>query len=257
MSIQFPDIPEISLKRPPLSEVICQVKFPLSLRIAKDMPVEFQEAVRARFPVLAVEHGVVLRSESSLVTDGPLIEKAPKLYRFKSQNSSSMITLAPDFFALSTNEYSHWQDFQQDFRFAEGKVREIFHPTLTTRVGLRFVNQITGKNSGCKSLAEFLNLFRAELTCLIRSDAWSEPEETITRLVLPDGRARLALRFGFSREGKHPVFLLDFDYFDEQTYEFKGLDKRIERYHAEIYRAFRWCLKDAALARFEPLQQEA
>jgi len=253
MSLNFPSQPEVRLKKPPLSEVICQVRFPPILRIGSESPVNFQDVIRKRFPGLEVERQVLVHLGISPSVDNPIAENAPKVYRFKSADEKSSVALASDFFALSTNSYSHWRNFVDDFHFVEQAVRKEFQPSLATRVGLRFINRLTQKNTGCKTFSELLDLLRGELTCLIRSEAWRDPSELLTQIVLPDQSAKLILRFGFGREQDEPFFLLDFDYFEDFHNEFTDIAQRIEHYHDQIYQAFRWCIKDGALDRFEPV----
>lgn len=252
MAIHFPVTQEVRLKKSPLSEVLCQVKFPPILRIAKEPPADFQEAIRIRFPGLEVEQGVLLQLGISPAAENPVVETTPKIYRFKSSDSKTCVSLAVDFFALSTNSYTHWDDFVNDFIFVEQVVKKVFSPPFINRVGLRFINRITLKNSGCKTIQELLDLFHPDLTCFFRSNAWSEPGEMISQIVLLDHKARLTLRFGFAREEKEPFFLLDFDYYEGYQLDFQNLSEKIDDYHTKIYQAFRWSLIDAGLEHFDP-----
>ena len=52
----FPPVEEVQLRRSPLREVICQVRFPPLLRIVNGYPVDFQERIRQHFPELGTEH---------------------------------------------------------------------------------------------------------------------------------------------------------------------------------------------------------
>lgn len=61
MALNFPHTPDVRLANSPLVEVVCQVRFPPILRINKEEPSDFQEAVRQRFPELAAEQGMVLQ----------------------------------------------------------------------------------------------------------------------------------------------------------------------------------------------------
>ncbi len=256
MNITFPQQSEVRLKKSPLREVLCQVRFPPILRIGKEAPADFQEAIRNRYPGLEVEQGVMFQFGISPTAEKPTIETSPKIYRFKSLDSKSNVALAPDFFALSTTAYTHWHDFVNDFSFIENVAQEKFTLPITSRVGLRFINQFTRKNTGCSSYQELLGLFRDDLTCFIRSEAWSEPEETISQFVIPDGKAKLTIRFGYGKEQKEQFFILDLDYFEEGQIEFKNLNRRLNRYHNQIYQAFRWCIKDHSLERFEPIRED-
>jgi uncharacterized protein (TIGR04255 family) len=251
MGIHFPVKQEIQLKKPPLNEVICQVKFPPILRISKETPVNFQEAIRSRFPELEIEQGVLLQLGISPASENPVMETAPKIFRFKSSDSKSSVALAPDFFALSTNAYTHWGNFRNEFMFIEQAARNEFSFPYINRIGLRFINRFTRKNTGCKTFFELLDLFRDELTCFIRSEAWTEPNNMISQIGLSDNKAKLNLGFGFAKEQKEQFILLDFDYFEDSQIEFKNLSEKIDQYHTKIYQAFRWCLKDSSLERFE------
>src|SRR4051794_35988880 len=51
----FPDAPRVLYEINPLDEVVCQLKFPPVLRIDAEMPVGFQEAIRAQFPLYRAE----------------------------------------------------------------------------------------------------------------------------------------------------------------------------------------------------------
>jgi len=77
--------------------------------------------------------------------------------------------------------------------------------------------------------------------------------EMLSQTVLGDGKAKLATRTGFGKEKNEPYFVLDFDYYEEGQLPLKNLKRRIDRYHSKIYQAFRWCLLDESLTRFEPL----
>jgi uncharacterized protein (TIGR04255 family) len=255
MSIKFPNQAEIQLNKAPLDEVICQVKFPPILRIAKDTPFEFQEAVRERFPELHADHGMVVQIPTLVSPEKLALESSSKSHRFLTFNGNSYIALNPDFIALATKQYTHWENFKSDLDMTIKALREIYQPSYATRIGLRFINRFTRKNTGCKNLNEMLDLFRTELTCLLRTEVWTEPTEMLTQIILKDGQGKLALRSGLGKDQNDSFFILDFDYFEEGQLPLESLNKRIERYHFRIYNAFRWCLLEDSLNHFEPLKE--
>jgi uncharacterized protein (TIGR04255 family) len=75
----------------------------------------------------------------------------------------------------------------------------------------------------------------------------------ITQAVLPDGTAKLILRFGYGNDEKSQFFLADFDYFEEGRLDFKDFTDKIRSHHDQIYRAFRWCVRKTSLERFDPI----
>ncbi len=253
MSIEFPIFEEVKLGRSPLSEVICQVKFPPILKIGAEKPVNFQDQIRHLFPEYKEEYFIPLNIETSASDENIMPLKTPKLYHFLNIEDKMQVTLSQDFVALSTQKYSHWQDFSRNFKLIEQAFFNEYKLSYINWLGLRFINRITCENSGCGNLSELLNLFRDELTCLFKTDAWQEPQEMIFQATINDLNAKLNFRFGYSREKDEPFFLVDLDNFEDQKMDASNLGEKIEKYHDTIYRAFRWCLKDGSLQHFSPI----
>lgn len=252
MGLNFPHHPDIPLAAPPLAEVICQVRFPPILRIAREEPSEFQEHIRARFPLLDIEQGVVVKFPAPASGGAPSAEVPPRVFRFGSEDSRTFVALAVDFYALSTQRYTHWADFAADLALVQAAVEAVYRPAHATRIGLRFINRFTPQGAHCATMSEVLALFRPELTALFHTDAWSQPASLVTQLNLPDDQAMLTLRTAFSDAEEEPFFLLDFDYYEEGRLDFDKLVERCDNYHRVIYNAFRWSLRESSLTRFGP-----
>ena len=250
--LRFPQREDVRLQRAPLAEVICQVRFPSILRIASEQPVAFQERVRERFPQLAVEQGVVVHMEP-LGTMPPSAKPEPRIFRFKSADGNTVVSLALNFYALSTISYTHWRDFLELLRLVNQAACEVYDIPYAVRVGLRYINHLTLENTGANNVAELWEILRPELTMLLRGDCWDEPLEMLNNLLLAGGEnERLTLRSGF-RSGEKPVFLLDFDYYTEGNISLENLSDLCQRYHDVIYNAFRWCIQEEKLAVFAPI----
>lgn len=256
MALNFPRVAEIRLARPPLAEVICQVRFPPDLRILTEAPSQFQERVRRRFPELALEQGMIVRMPGSGGSEPPTADFLPKIYRFRTADGLTSISLSTDFCALSTQDYSHWRLFADDLDMMSQALNDIYEPGYATRIGLRYVNRLTSQNTGVAETTALIDLVRPELTTTLRSDAWTEPASMLCQLVLMDGEAKLAIRTAYGREEDVPFLLLDFDYFEEGQLPLSNLSARCERYHLAIYDAFRWSLRDSALELFGPVAEE-
>ena len=256
MSLNFPREPEVQLKNPPLIEVVCQVRFPPILRIAKEEPSEFQEYVRSQFPQLELEQGLLIRIPGVGSSGAPAAETQARVYRFQKPDGQIAISLAVDFYALVTNQYTRWEDFARDLSLAHEAAQRVYSPAYSTRIGLRYVNRLAPSNTGCKTVSEMLDLLRPELTAQLRSTAWSDPASMLCQLVLTDSEAKLTLRTGYGQEQDEPFFLLDFDYYEEGRLGLENLVERCNHYHEAIYDAFRWCLRDESLAVFEPIAEE-
>jgi len=250
--LRFPQREDVRLQRAPLAEVICQVRFPPILRIASEQPVAFQEWVRERFPQLEVEHGMVVHV-APLGPTPPSAQPEPRIFRFRSPDGNTMVSLALNFYALSTTSYTHWRDFLELLQLVNQAACEVYNLPYAVRVGLRYINHLTLENTGVNSVAELLEVLRPELTMLLRSDCWDEPLEMLNNFLLAgEENERLTLRSGF-RGGEEPVFLLDFDSYAEGTIPLGNLSDLCQRYHDVIYNAFRWCIQEEKLSVFAPI----
>lgn len=251
--ICFPHYREVRLQRAPLVEVICQVRFPPILRIANEPPAAFQERIRERFPQLEIEQGVTIHFPPPLGTASPLAEPTPRVYRFKSSDGRTIVSLALNFYALSTTSYTHWADFLDLFLLLHEAAREVYNPPYATRLGLRYVNRFTFENTGLDNVEALLEILRPELTILVKQDCWDEPMEMLNQLILGgEGGERLALRIGFMG-GENPAFTLDLDHYVEGNISLETVPALCQRYHDVIHSAFRWCIREDKLALFAPL----
>ncbi len=252
MGLNFLQHPDIPLTAPPLAEVICQVRFPPILRIAREEPSEFQERIRARFPLLDIEQGVVVKFPAPASGGALSAEAPPRVFRFGSEDSGTFVSLAVDFYALSTQHYTHWTDFAANLALVQAAVEAVYRPAHATRIGLRYINRFTPQGAQCATMRDVFALFRPELTALLQTDAWSQPASLVTQLNLPNDEAMLTLRTAYSATEEEPFFLLDFDYYEEGRLGFDKLVERCDGYHRMIYNAFRWSLQESSLIRFGP-----
>jgi uncharacterized protein (TIGR04255 family) len=254
--LRFPTQKDVRLQRAPLTEVICQVRFPPILRIAKEEPVDFQEQVRREFPQLEVGHGILVRMSSEGISP-PSPEPRSPVFRFKSRDGNATVSLAPGFYALSTTAYTHWDDFVKPLQLVSEAVRAAYELPYATRIGLRYINHLTLENTGVDSTTDLWNVLRPELTVLLRVDCWDEPLEMLNQLLLAgEEDERLTLRAGLKRgEENKPLFLLDFDCYVEGNMELEKLLPLCERFHDVIYGAFRWCVREDKLRVFKPIPE--
>jgi uncharacterized protein (TIGR04255 family) len=247
----FPERKDIRLQRAPLAEVICQVRFPPVLRIVEEQPTAFQERIRKHFPQLDIERGVRVRW-APLESEPPAINPEPRTFRFKSADNKTVASLALDFFALSTVNYTHWRDFIELLQLLNHAAEEVYDLPYAVRIGLRYINQLTFDNTGSASVTELWDMLRPELTALPRSNCWDAPLEMMNQLLLAGEQGeRLTLRSGF-QGGTEPAFVLDFDCYTEGNVSLKSVPGLCEDYHDIIYNAFRWCIRDDRLERFAP-----
>lgn len=250
MPIQFPPVQEVPLATPPLDEVVCQVRFPPILKIAKEEPVEFQELIRGRFPKLEKRHSIQLKLAQPGNPGESEAEVQPISYLFADANGQTQVVISSSFYAVTTKKYIGWQSFLSDLSMVHSALLEIYQPAYATRIGLRYINRLTFDNTGTSSRRGLFSLIRKELTSTLRGKVWSDAEAMLGILNFVELPAQLNIRYGFETDESSPSFLLDFDYFEEGQVDLAEVPIRCEHYHQVIYHAFRWMIKHEALERF-------
>ena len=137
MALEFPKVPDLPLARSPLVEVICQVRFPVILRIVEESPVGLQELIRKRFPILEEIPNAQFKIAGSSV--GPSSEALiiPRQFKFLTADRRTAAMLASDSFSLSTTRYTIWSHFAADLELMFKSVNEIYELPFATRIGLR------------------------------------------------------------------------------------------------------------------------
>ena len=120
----------------------------------------------------------------------------------------------------------------------------------STRIGLRYINVLTSSNTHKEAFApEVIDLLRPELTAILKRDEIQDPQFAITQIRAEQNEGGITFQSGIVRDNdqfKERSFVLDIDraIVEEITFDVDGLMERLDRFHAEIYNAFRWSIPD-------------
>ena len=122
---------EVPLANAPLIRVIAQVRFPLVVAVEqREFIAPFQEAVRARYPVLRQEQTQGLVLSAGGVAPAP----AQTAWRFSDLDGHWRVSLTPDFLALETTSYTRRSDFLFRLREVVTALEEHVEPKLVDRL---------------------------------------------------------------------------------------------------------------------------
>lgn len=142
--------------RPPLAEVICQLRFPTILTIGAKEPAEFQEAIRADYPGYASRLEYPLPKVAGVGTANPSVQpqSQPPVtnYTFLSQDNKWKVNLTHNFIALSTTGYLRWEDFAQRLDVVLAHFIRVYQPAFFERIGLRYTNAFSRRAVGMEDL---------------------------------------------------------------------------------------------------------
>ena len=155
------------------------------------------------------------------------------------------------FFAVSAKNYKHWDEFKLHIATACQAVTNEFKVLITTRIGLRFVNQIQVGDPGIASISDLIAVFRTDLTNLLHNETLGTPGEMLTRLLLEGTENHiLTLRLGFKQNADAALMLLDLDRYNQSNLDINEVQPTLEQFHQDIHNAFRWCIPDEKLNLF-------
>lgn len=140
-------VPEVPLPSAPLAAVVAQVRFPPILAIgqpdALGAMARFQECLRSTYPHLAEHHTHHIDMTETSHAD----VRRSLVWRLSDNGDQSPIwrvSLAQDFVALETREYNSRTDFLARLKTVIDAVATCFHPVNATRLGLRYVDRLSG-----------------------------------------------------------------------------------------------------------------
>lgn len=248
--------PEVPLAAAPLVRVIAQVRFPLAVAVEqRELISAFHRDLRARYPVLRQEstQGGVLVGPQGMVPS-----PAQVTWRLADVEAHWRISLTAEFVALETTRYTSRADFLARLREVLDAVARHVEPTLVDRVGLRYIDRITGD-----ALQDVARLVRPEVCGLSGSSAAARLIHALSEAVFALDSDRLAARWGQLPAGAtvdpgalEPLsersWILDLDMYSTEPYPFDAerVVSEAGRYAERLYTFFRWAVTDEFLRRF-------
>jgi uncharacterized protein (TIGR04255 family) len=248
---------EVPLPQAPLVRVIAQVRFPLILSIQKQEYISpFQEAIRALYPVLRLEQnqGVMLGDAGVVGT------RSSQVWRFHDSSEGWRVSLATDFLALETTNYTSRDDFIGRFELLLRAMQEHLTPGTIDRLGVRYIDQIVGPN-----LDDLGSLIRPEVCGVSASPLASQTQHAVTECVfeLPDEQGNLKARWGnLPKNGTidpgvlRPIdqhsWILDLDAYtrEQHSFDIDGIVEKTRSLAQRAYCVFRWAVTDEFLRRY-------
>lgn len=225
--------------RPPLVEVICQLRFPTILAIGAQEPAAFQEAIRRDFPQYAARQEQlppkVVRKGNAAALEP---QKPITNYTFVSQDGRWKLNLTQNFIALSTVGYQRWEDFATRLDQPLAQFIQIYQPAYFERIGLRYVNAVSRQRLGLEGQL-WDDLIQSQYIGILGEPDVEESEiakcslEVDTPLV---GGYRMKLRtgpglIGGGKTDKEVKFVLDGDFSTGGKLTADAVPEKLEQMH--------------------------
>jgi uncharacterized protein (TIGR04255 family) len=246
--MRFPSSERVRYKNNPLVEVICQLRFPKILRIEKEPPVDFQEAIRDSYPRLEASQAFDLAVPVGGQTNAPSLSlNRGQSYEFLSKNGEWKLVLASDFLALSTPKYKQWEEFRDRLQSAIDLLVKLYNPSHFSRTGLRYQDLITRSGLGLQS-SPWSRLLKPSIAGMFAAEGL--PQDGLLEVLslfsyrLDHSNAVVRVRHGLARKGdtNELCYLIDADIFSEAPIEVGDAIRTLNTFNEEAGNLFRWCI---------------
>ncbi|MEW6250078.1 MAG: TIGR04255 family protein [Planctomycetota bacterium] len=237
-----PESPRLIYQRNPLKEVICQVRFPVILRIDTERPVAFQEQLREQYPFYQEKPIVAeVPPELARYAVGPFGGTA---YEFASADGLWRVSLCRDFMALSSRAYVRWEDFERHLDLPLRVLLEQYRPAFFSRVGLRYVDVIKRSGLGL-SERPWAELLRPEIVGeLGAADLRPNIGHAARELRLDlESKQAVMIRHGLANQGREECYVIDSDFYVEGPIEPGAVVGLLRGFSSRSGNLFRWCLR--------------
>lgn len=244
----FPEVTRVHYAKAALDEVVCQVRFPADLRLEKDPPAEFQQRIRAMFPLL--NHKI----QSVTGALPPEIAKALQavvppsgtntIWQFATEDGNTRLELTKENLTLITENYERWNQFWESFNKSLEAFVEIYKPPFIVRIGLRYKNLIRRSALGLDDVSWHELLNPHVLGELAIPEVGQRAVEAARNLLLtlPEREAKVRVQHGFATKGTdEQCYLIDCDFFVERS-DVNDASDTIVYLHKHAARHFRWCI---------------
>ena len=171
----FSNEPHVTYRKNQLGEVICQLRFPEILAIGAKPPVDFQEAIRAEYPVFSSR----MEAPAPKLTGAPgnmsLQNQTPTInYQFVSADGFWRVNLTQKFISLACSRYTSWEQFAGKLDKPLAAFIQIYKPAYFERIGLRYVNFFSRKALGLEQ-TPFRELIAPKYLGILSDERIMEP----------------------------------------------------------------------------------
>lgn len=262
----FEDVERVKFKHNPLTNVICQLRFPTILEIEKDVPADFQKLIVERFSdvnvALDMPEPIDTRfndgQQMSFGVSLNRVQQPRKNYCFYSPDSDYMVNLTRNFLSLSTQNYDRWETFHEVMGYVLDAFIRVYGERDLTRVGLRYINAISKRELNFPEDTQWNELINSCLLGIMGDTKLGQCVKGINSTILLNCVGELVnmqIKCGiFVKMDNVPeeVFLIDSDTFSTENNRTDKVMDLLSRLHEKPRRFLHYAITDKLCEAMEP-----
>jgi uncharacterized protein (TIGR04255 family) len=244
------------LENPPLTVVICQMRFPRQIGIDERELRPVQKTLAADYPNTKIAR----TAELALTPTGISAMGEPdQAFQFASDDGAWTVTVGPDAMSLETTAYLDVLDFLKRWHRIATAVVDALDIERQTRIGLRYVNEMSLQSSSPLTADDLRAWVRPVLFGVVGAHARTG------RLVSSSNELRFAqdpgvctLRHGLvQRDDATAAYVLDMDFYDDvpAPVDLDAQARVLADFAHGAYEIFEWALDPAYLEKLGPKEE--
>ena len=232
----FPVVERRVFDRNFLDTVVIELRYPTYLRLKEKEPLDISESIRERFPIYEPRKDIQI---TPLGTTDP-----QSIHTFTTRKKDPVVSISTSNLALTTKKYKSFEDFSSYIAFLIERVIPHVDTTFFTRVGLRYINNVSGIQQSGEDILEWIN---SDLVKPVAGGEIGTIGNMKNELSGPlKGEGGYTFRYGLSPPSqKTRTFVLDWDYYKEDVEVTDCMDL-LKAFHHVHFPFFWWTLGEKA-----------
>lgn len=234
-------LPRLSFTVDPLRVAVAQIRFPMQFSL-------LEPSALAKVQELMPDLPQVVEQPAETSVAGPGLHFSvtqQKPARFTDPEGHWIVSVNPDRLSIETQRYPGWEDFRDRVRDVLTALDPLV-PKELTRVGLRYVNELT--YPGAAQVSDWVALLDPSMTVFANSERIAaRVRRSLEHVTLDMGDDQISFRHGFVgprdlRDKSHEsVYLVDVDVYSDKRRESNVAEQMatFERYHQWAWTLFR------------------
>jgi uncharacterized protein (TIGR04255 family) len=259
----FPESERVIYGKNPLTEVICQLRFPTILRIGTEQVADFQDRIRQDYPLYeargpSVQFPDLPEQFAPIVASMQLPKTAQVVtHRFSTVDNSRAISLSQDFVALVESRYERWESFRDEMRKGETALRNVYKPAFYSRIGLRYRDMIMRSSLGLSGVP-WKELLKPHVLGVLGEDGIADQVRVLrteTLIAIPDiPHSQVKIIHGVFEDAatKEECYSIDSDFSTHRKGDTSDPFEVLDRFHRLAGCLFRWTITDNLHTAMEP-----
>jgi len=257
--MKLPEFERVIYKNNPLTEVVCQLRFPPILKISHEEPADFQDKIRANYPLFETTKSQIPSEIATIVSQFGLPLQSDIAYTFKSEDQKWKLSITKDFIALTTSSYERYEQFKDRFKTILEIFEQLYKPSYYLRVGLRYQNLIIRSKLGIEEFG-WPELISSRFASELHDPEIETSIQTIVKnLSLNIDDAKINLNHGLvsiketQNHNEEIAYLFDTDFYTDHKIEGnENVWKTLDQFNRSIGKLFRWSITDVLHNAMQP-----